>query len=968
MSQHTEQRKQRFFSLKWKVVLLFSLILLIVNAGLTAMGYFEQRQLFNTYQLQIRDQQARQVKALLEKSFYKLEQIALMIPALATATTPSPQVPLADKLQNFFTHSASTLDLEWGLEEASYYSPHNERLFSWQIEQYDNGSFKNLVNAVNASELPLNMLYCGLRCSQFVAVPLLDGGRKAGVLLVGRSLADVVIEFTELAKADIAVISKPKELNSLAGNSRYLRDWQRYIAAASNLNQVQPLLDNFTQQAGMKQLITSDFTGSLDGHHYTMSIVPASSDTGVISADFLILTDITSVVKQIRAATTKSVLIGLAGFIFSEILLLLILRQPLKRLLLISDSLPLMAKNAFNQVRDKLTNKQHAWLQDEIDIAGDSAIDLTHTLERLNQEVKNQTERLVKHSDELSSERDFLTAIMNSAQVMILTQDCDGTILTINEEGRDFIGVRNYQRGSRFFSDSFMASGDNDELQHALTRIKIGMVSSYQHDATTFSSDGNKRTISWIHSHLPGKPYPNVPILLSVGLDITDREVAKQRLTWLANHDPLTELYNRRNFQVEFEKILTLAERYHHNSSLLFLDLDHFKFINDSSGHQAGDALLQIVAKKLKEITRTSDLIARLGGDEFAIVIPESDSDSAIVFAEKVMQELKQVSLPLKGRSYRVSSSIGIVTYPDHGSNFQELLSNADLAMYQAKEAGRDGWHLFSDSEHAREQMNAKVTWKDKIEQALADERFILHFQPIMHIESGDISHYEVLIRMVENDDSITMPGEFISIAERTGQIHAINRYVLRASIEKLSTLQEMEKPINLSINLSGRVIDDPQLLQQLTRMLHESGVNPRQLVFELTETAALADVNAAERLMTELQALGCRFALDDFGVGFSSFYYLRELPLDIVKIDGSFIKHLPSNTKDQVFVKALTEMATALGKETIAEFVEDEPTLRLLSDLGVNYAQGYHIGRPSSQIPVISSATGLGTPVLDHG
>lgn len=968
MQQPTDQSKQRFFSLKWKVVVLFSLILLIVNVGITGMGYLEQRRLFNTYQVQIREQQARQVKALLEKSFYKLEQIAQMIPALAGAATPSREIPLADKLQNFFTHSASTLDLEWGLEEASYYSGQNERLFSWQIKQHDNGSFKNLVSAVNASELPLTMLHCGLRCSQFVAVPLLDNGKKAGVLLVGRSLAELVIEFTELAKADVAVISKPKTLNRLAGNSRYLRRWQRYIAAASNLNHLIPLLEAFTEQSDLKLLITSEFTGSYNQRHYAMSVVPASSDTGIISADFLIVTDITSVVSQIRAATIKSVLIGLIGFIISEILLLLILRQPLKRLLLISDSLPLLAKNAFNQVRDKITSKHLSLYRDEIDIAGESAIELTHTLERLNQEVKNQTESLMKHSEELSSERDFLTAIMNSAQVIILTQDCDGAILTINQEGREFIGVRNYQRGSRYFSDIFMTTEDDEELQHALTRIKIGMISSYLHDASSFSSDGNKRTISWIHSHLPGRPYPNVPILLSVGLDITDREAAKQRLSWLANHDPLTELYNRRCFQVEFEKILTLAERYHHHSSLLFFDLDHFKFINDSSGHQAGDALLQKVAKKLREITRSSDLVARLGGDEFAVVIPESDTQGAIQFAEKLARELKQVTLPFKGRSYRISTSTGIVTYPEHGSDFQELLSNADLAMYQAKESGRDTWHVFSDSEQARELMNAKVTWKDKIEQALADDRFILYFQPIMHIASGEISHYEVLIRMVEKDASIVMPGEFIPVAERTGQIHQINRFVLQASIEKLAGMQGLEKPINLSINLSGRVMDDPQLLQQLTHLLNDSGVNPQQLVFELTETAALADVNAAERLMTELQALGCRFALDDFGVGFSSFYYLRELPLDIVKIDGSFIKQLPSNPKDQVFVKALTEMANALGKETVAEFVEDEPTLKLLAELGVIYAQGYHIGKPSPEIPLVSADGGKGAPVLHPG
>ncbi len=968
MESQESENNQRYFSLKWKVVALLSLILLIVNAGLATMGYYEQRNLFLTYQNQIREQQTRQVKALLEKSFYRLEQIAQMIPNLSTAAMPSKKIPLADKLQNFFIHSASTLDLEWGLEEASYYSVHNERLFSWQTYTEDNDVFRNLVSAVNTSESPLNMLHCDLHCSQFVAVPLLESGNKSGVLLVGRSLADLVIEFNELAKMDIVVISNPISAKRLTGNSRYLRRWERYVAAASNLNQLMPLLNEITQQIGMKELIADEFTINVAEHHYAASIVPAGSDTGIVSADFLLLSDITQVVQQIRAATIKSVLIGLIGFTLSEILLLLMLRRPLQRLLLISSSLPLLAKNAYNQVRGKLVKQHHARYLDEIDIAGDSAIELSHTLERLNLEVQNQTERLMKHSEELSSERDFLTAIMNSAQVIILTQDCDGSILTINEQGSEFLGIKNYHRGSRYFSDNFMTTEDDDELQHALTRIKIGMIGSYRHDANSFSSDGNSRTISWIHSHLPGRPFPNVPVLLSVGLDITDRETAKQRLTWLANHDPLTELYNRRNFQIEFEKILTLAERYHHHSSLLFLDLDHFKFINDSSGHQAGDALLQMVAKKLREITRSSDLLARLGGDEFAIVIPEADIQDAKAFADKLLDEMKHVTIPLKGSSYRISASIGIVTYPQHGANFQELLSNADLAMYQAKEAGRNCWHLFLDSEQAREQLSEKVTWKDKIEQALADQRMTLYFQPIMHISSGEISHYEVLIRMFETDGSIVMPGKFIGVAERTGLIHQINSYVLQASIEKLAELKQRVKPITLSINLSGRVMDDPQLLQQLTHLLSNHDVDPQHLVFELTETAALADVNAAERLMTELQSLGCRFALDDFGVGFSSFYYLRELPLDIVKIDGSFIKQLPSNPKDQVFVKALTEMAHALGKETVAEFVEDDVTLSLLAELGVVYAQGYHIGRPSPKIPDEDSHDHGNSPVLGSG
>jgi diguanylate cyclase (GGDEF)-like protein/PAS domain S-box-containing protein len=737
-----------------------------------------------------------------------------------------------------------------------------------------------------------------------------------------------------------------------------LHNWQRYISASSNLKRLLPVFQETAEEVELMTLIEQGHTTRYNHEDYTFNLVPVSSDASVLSADFILVSNITSVVQQIRQATIHSVLIGILGFILSELLLAAVLWNPMKRLLMISDSLPLLAKNAFEQVRQTLSLKHHDWYQDEIDIASDSAIELTYTLESLNEEIAHNTNSLIKRSEELARERDFLSTIMNSAQVIILTQDMDGAILTMNTEGCKFVGINDYRRGSGYFSDLYMNAEVADEMLPVMKGLRQGMIHVYQHDASAFSSDGQNKTISWVHSNLIEKPIAGIPVVLSIGLDITDRELAEQRLAWLANHDPLTELNNRRYFQAEFEKIITLAERYNHSSALLFFDLDQFKYINDSSGHHTGDAMLQIVARKLREITRSTDLIARLGGDEFAIVIPEADIPAATRYADKILHELKKITIPLKGHSHRVSASIGIVAYPNHGSNANELLSNADLAMYQAKESGRDRWHLFSSSEQAREQMSARATWKDKIEQALTEDNFILYFQPILEINSGIISHYEVLIRMVEKDGSIAMPGEFIPIAERTGLIHRINRYVLQASVAKLASLNKQDIDITLSINLSGRVIDDPELLPQLTHLVNSSGIDPTRLVFELTETAALADVNAAERLMRALQANGCRFALDDFGVGFSSFYYLRELPLDIVKIDGSFIRQLPTNSMDQVFVKALTEMATALGKDTVAEFVEDEATLTLLKELGVIYAQGYYIGRPSPDIPITNQPT----------
>ncbi|MES9993529.1 MAG: EAL domain-containing protein [Candidatus Thiodiazotropha sp.] len=952
---NTQTKKRFFLSLKWKVVLLFSLVLFIINAGLAGMGYLQQRKLFDTYQGRILQQHSRQVKSLLDASFFRLEQIALMIPTLSEVATASDDLNLAEKLQRFFQHSEATLEIDWGLEEAAFYNQDNQLQFKWQTGSLDD-SFAELIDAVNRLEVPLTKLYCDIRCTQYVAVPLLDKGKHAGVILLGRSLADVIIAFKDLAKTDVAIINRPKEANKLSGRKRYLADWQRYVAGSSNVSQLLPLLQSVSSKIDLNKLLESKYTAIRDGEHYRLSLIPAGSDTSVIAADFVIASNITTIVNQIKQATTQSIIIGIIGFAVSELLLALFLWQPMKRLLMISDSLPLLAKNAFHEVRNKLSLKHRDWYQDEIDIASNSAIQLTHTLEHLHNEIKTNTENLIKNSKELAVERDFLNTIMDSAQVIILTQDCNGAILTINPEGGAFIGIKQYEAGTRHFCDLFMNVDDIKEMKHVMLRLRDHMLNSYQHDASALSSDGQKKTISWVHSPLAAKHDSDETVILSVGLDITDKEVAEERLAWLAKHDPLTELYNRRGFQTEFDKIITLAERYHHDTALLFFDLDQFKYINDASGHQAGDALLQIVARKLRDITRSTDLLARMGGDEFALVIPETGISGATQFADKLLSELKKITIPLKGHSHHISASIGIVTFPKHGATTEELISNADLAMYQAKESGRDQWHIFSSREQAREEMSDRVTWKDKIEHALAENRFVLHYQPIMELATAEITHYEVLIRMIENDGSLAMPGKFIPVAERTGLIHQINRYVMTTAIHQLASISQEEQNITLSINLSGRVVEDPGLLSQLTRLLNSSGINPERLVFELTETAALADVNAAVYLMNELQALGCHFALDDFGVAFSSFYYLRELPLDIVKIDGSFIKNLTSNTKDQIFVKALTQMANALGKVTVAEFVEDEATLELLKEIGVAYAQGYYIGRPSPDIPIVST------------
>ncbi len=415
------------------------------------------------------------------------------------------------------------------------------------------------------------------------------------------------------------------------------------------------------------------------------------------------------------------------------------------------------------------------------------------------------------------------------------------------------------------------------------------------------------------------------------------RSEAEKNLVWLADHDPLTNLFNRRRFQEVFDRILALNVRYERTGALLFLDLDQFKYVNDLSGHQAGDALLLLVASTLRDAVRHSDILARLGGDEFALVLPEAGVEKAVYMANKLQHDLKQVDFSSNGRVHKISSSVGITLFPDHGTNLNDLLANADMAMYQAKEAGGARWHLYSPDEQAKELLASRAKWRERISRALLDDAFELHYQPIFDIKAGRVTRFETLVRMRDNAGQLIFPDNFIPIAEQSGQIHEIDRWVIRKVIGQV----QANPAISLAVNLSGRVLDDPSLLEWFHQQLQDSGIDPSRLIVEITETAAVANVQDAIAFMRDIKALGCRFALDDFGSGFSSFAYLKQLPVDIVKIDGAFIQNLASSDEDQLFVKALTDVAKGLGKVTVAEFVENAETLRLLRGFRCRFRPG---------------------------
>jgi len=438
------------------------------------------------------------------------------------------------------------------------------------------------------------------------------------------------------------------------------------------------------------------------------------------------------------------------------------------------------------------------------------------------------------------------------------------------------------------------------------------------------------------------------PLYTALLSDISEHKAMLDNLTAMAEHDGLTGLYNRTYFQQELDRVVDCARRTGQRYSLLYIDLDNFKFINDTLGHAAGDRLLGEISKELLKRARQRDLVARFGGDEFTVLLYDIDPKLSVEVAESFRKRLSDYVFVHGGEAIQVGCSIGAAVIGAESTSAEEALSRADLSCHLAKRSGRNRIHLFNPADHADvATMTADMGWSRRIKHAIDNGRFALACQPIVSTQDRTLESFEVLIRMLDEDESLIMPGGFLATAERFGFANDIDRWVIVHGIDKLIEQRRTAPNTRYSINLSAQTLSDPSICDFIVEKLETSGLDPTALTFEITETAAIADMNVAAKLLSRLQRIGCKIALDDFGSGMPSFAYLKNLPVDIVKIDGHFVKQLAENPVDQAIVKGMNEIVHALGKKTVAEFVENEESFRLLGVYGVDYAQGYYLGRP---------------------
>jgi len=441
--------------------------------------------------------------------------------------------------------------------------------------------------------------------------------------------------------------------------------------------------------------------------------------------------------------------------------------------------------------------------------------------------------------------------------------------------------------------------------------------------------------------------------------ELAERKVIDARLQHLVNHDDLTGLFNRRRLLKMLEEAIVESIETQQNIALLQIDLDQFKLINDLEGHQAGDQLLVNTANLLRSFMGKEKILARISADEYTVLIQNTTQEETVILAEKIRMAMKTFTFEVDDRVYHIGVSIGIaVMIANHKTTASEMLACADQACFVAKKHGRNMIHLYDNQDQEMHILRDEARWAPKIKDALNNNRFCLMFQPVINLRTNNIDHYEALIRMRGEDNKLISPGIFIPVAERLGMIHDIDNWVIEQAINSLQQLPDGKAHISLNINLSSHAFHDPGLLHRIKTCLHKSEVDARRITFEITETAAIANYEQTRDMIIQLRELGCSFALDDFGVGFNSFSYLKQFPVDFLKIDGSFITNLVNDPIDQTLVKSMIEISKTLGKKTVAEFVENEEALEMVRSYGVDYAQGYFIGRPGSEFEGVESVS----------
>lgn len=912
-------RLPAFLSLKWKLLLPLTLAMAV---GTLALTWINDTHLRHQVQQARFDSAARNealLRFLIEQNERQLVDAGAALADFLIASRSGPP----DLESGFSVQSDwEQLSLNQGFEGLHLYDSDRRLLTGFGNAPAPDELMTARLTEVLTNERPASGLYCAERCLFYGMAPVLREGITAGVVVISMDMSSLLSTFGQSSGHDLAVaVDRRQTLQVLTTTTP---DIKIMVGKA-----------DFAPYPQRPQLESA--LSRVDGKMYEwqkLKPLAAAPDTPY----FIARKDVTAAEQAIKQAFLTNLTTGLAVFIAAESVLLFSLAWLMRRMNRVSTGLPLLGEGRWGDARRHLRFRNTP-PRDELSTLEEAALTLASQLEFLDTASRDQQNNLAKLVDTLSHERDFSSGLLDTAQALILTLDRHGVIRTANHYVETLTGLTENQLIGQDYFRQMIAPQESRDWRSRLLVHFVEDPAPLRFEALLATPDG-LRSITWVHS-LIGQQSGSEPMILSVGLDLTELKSAQARASYLSDYDTLTGLYNRQGFQRRLAHALTELK----SGALLLIDLDDFKAINDLAGHSAGDTMIQHVAERLRELKPVPKLAARLGGDDFVLYFePLPDA-----------QLLQTARFLCKGDHDRhlATACVGIaVVQPDDTT--ESLLGHADLALSQARSKGRSNWHLYNPADRTRESLLDRTEQLATITDALHDKRLALFLQPVVAIQTGRTTHYEALLRVCLPDGRILPPAPLIAAAEASGLIREIDQWVLRNALALMADHPELR----LAVNLSGRSLDNPELPTLLHGMLQEQGIEPQRLILEITETATL-NLAHAEILLTVIHELGCKLALDDFGVGFSTFQYLKHLPVNFVKIDGSFIRTLDHSEDDRLFVKALVEAIHGYGKLAVAEYVETQAILQWVTELGVDYAQGYHFGRPQAADAVLALKPG---------
>lgn len=697
---------------------------------------------------------------------------------------------------------------------------------------------------------------------------------------------------------------------------------------------------------GQSSLIIGEIDQSDDLYEYTLHYYPeGATDLSTINMELYFANS-----KETIAELRKQILlsIGFGVFIFG-----LFLQRILQKMLSTPFQRMVTTANDFSKGDESVRFDDKR--QDEFGYLGKFINNALESILSHKDELMLALERAASSEIALSIEKERAEVTLYSITDTVLTVDREERIVYMNPAGEKLTGISNDKVVNKKFNKVFNIVDEQtgDRIKNKLQEcFATGKTIRFPEHSSLISKSEDVVSIEATIAPMTSDEGEMIGAVIVIQ-DVSHTRRLTRQLSYQASHDLLTGLYNRRKFEESLEEMLVNVREEDRHHTLFYLDLDNFKIVNDTCGHVAGDELLKQLPALFNEVLRSGDIVARLGGDEFGIILENCGLQQAIGIADKIRQKIKDYRFIWDDKTFEIGVSIGVIGISAENSEMSQVLSSADVACYAAKDSGRNRVHVYEPSDEVVSERYGQMHWTARISKALEENRFRLFQQPIVGVTDHNRDHLEILLRMVDEEDNLIPPSAFMPAAERYGLMPDIDRWVIREVFSHMGK-DDPANPIRgteriFAINLSGDSINDNNLLEFILEQKKIHNINFANVCFEITETVAISNLSKATLFINELKAHGCKFALDDFGSGLSSFAYLKSLPVNYLKIDGGFVKDVSSDEIDRAMVESIQQVGRVMKLTTIAEHVEDEKTFTILKDIGVDYAQGYHLGRPEA-------------------